>query len=199
MAPSTLAATDLTIEAGVLARALQEDPGTVYLFKDPDQRAAMLPIMFRVMIRYGLKHGLVRATPDTPQGVAIWLPPGQTTPDEAGMGEAGIGEVAGQWGDEAMGRLGTLVAYLEALHAQLVREPHWRLFFLGVEPERQGKGIGGALLHARPSQPSDSSPTYLETFTLPNVRFYERHGYRVIGENDMAGSDIHVWSMLRRY
>jgi ribosomal protein S18 acetylase RimI-like enzyme len=153
--------------------------------------------MFNVMLRHGLKHGFVYSAPETPFGVAIWLPPGQTTPHDADLGDAGIGEVAGLWGHEAMQRLGTLVAYLETLHEQLVQQPHWRLSFLGVAPEHQGEGIGGALVDARPSSPTDNTPTYLETFTVPNVRFYEKHGYHILAENDMPTTGLHVWSMLR--
>ena len=196
--PAPLEKRELPSAAKVLARAFQDDPGTVYLIPDPTHRAALLPAMFEVMVRYGLKHGQVYVDENAPRGVAVWLPPGETTPTDAGMGEAGIGGVVEQWGEAAMGRLGTLVADLEVLHNRLVEEPHWRVFFLGVEPEQQGKGIGSALLQARPSRPPDSTPTYLETFTLPNVRFYQRHGFSVIGENDMAESGIHVWSMLRR-
>jgi len=196
--PVTIDEAELPAAANVLAHAFQDDPGTLYLIPDPVRRAALLPLMFQVMIRYGLKYGEVCGDQRVPRGVAIWLPPGKSTPDDAGMGEAGIGAVAEEWGEEAMGRLGTLVASLEVLHSRLVKIPHWRLFFVGVEPEHQGKGVGGALLQAKPSQPSDNTPTYLETFTLPNVRFYRQHGYSVVGENDMAGSGIHVWSMLRR-
>ncbi len=40
-------------------------------------------------------------------------------------------------------------------------------------------------------------PVYLETFTLPNVRFYERRGYRVIDEHQMATGPYTVWAMRR--
>ncbi len=63
---------------------------------------------------------------------------------------------------------------------------HWHLGPVGVLPSHQGKGIGTKLLN-RFCQEVDAclAPAYLETDTYKNVRFYERFGFRVVGETEI--------------
>lgn len=75
--------------------------------------------------------------------------------------------------------------------------PHMYLWYIGVEPGLQGRGIGRELmseLHA--DSDAQGLPTYLETGTPSNVAFYESLGYAVIGEFDVPGGD-RMWRMLR--
>jgi ribosomal protein S18 acetylase RimI-like enzyme len=79
------------------------------------------------------------------------------------------------------------------------REPHWYLFVLGVEPEWQGRGVGSALLARFYEKASASGrPAYLETDLHSSVRLYERHGFVVVQEFDVAPlGGLHVWTMRR--
>lgn len=64
-----------------------------------------------------------------------------------------------------------------------VTHPHLYLWFIGVDPELHGRGVGRALLadlHGRSAELA--VPTYLETSSEPNVRFYQRQGYELLGE-----------------
>jgi ribosomal protein S18 acetylase RimI-like enzyme len=175
-----------------LTAAFQPDPGFVFMAPDPEARVDAARAVFTVMARYGFTHGLVLGTPG---GAAICLPPGhEVTPD--GMGAAGIGDVAPVLGDDGMERMGRLVGTLGELHARVMPEPHWQLFFLGVEPSRQGSGEGVALVDALSARArADGVPCYLDTLTQRNVDFYRRRGYDVIGETDVPGSDVHAWAL----
>src|ERR1044072_3727531 len=57
-------------------------------------------------------------------------------------------------------------------------ERHWYLHYLGVEPGRQGRGLGGALL-APVLELCDRErlPAYLEASSPRNAVLYERHGF----------------------
>jgi GNAT superfamily N-acetyltransferase len=84
-----------------------------------------------------------------------------------------------------------------AMRASHVTHPHMYLWFLGVAPQHQGRGVGRALLadlHAE----SDKAgvPTYLETATAENVAFYRRDGYERLGEIKMP-SGPRMWRMER--
>lgn len=183
--------------AVVLARAFQDDAGTGYLLPDPEHRMAVLPAMFRVMVRHGVSVGTVTAIGAPIQAVAIWLPPGATSPSPDEMGVAGISEVAPQFGEEAMNRLGTLVACLEAVQARVIPEDHWRLFFLGVEPRLQGQGRGSALLQPMVERIRDEGGScYLDTLEPRNVAFYERHGFQVMDQSTLPGGTLPVWAMV---
>ncbi len=65
----------------------------------------------------------------------------------------------------------------------LARDGDW-LMHLYVRPDRQGQGIGAALLDAAKAQ----SPGGLSLWVFqPNtgaIRFYERHGFRMVRETD---------------
>lgn len=84
-----------------------------------------------------------------------------------------------------------------AMRASHVSHPHMYLWFLGVAPGNQGRGVGRELLadlHAE----SDVAgvPTYLETATAENVAFYRRDGYERLGEITMP-SGPRMWRMER--
>lgn len=77
-------------------------------------------------------------------------------------------------------------------------QPHVYLWFIGVDPGAQGRGIGRVLLaelHAEAD--AHDLPTYLETATPSNVGYYERDGYAVVGEIEMP-SGPRMWRMERR-
>jgi ribosomal protein S18 acetylase RimI-like enzyme len=61
------------------------------------------------------------------------------------------------------------------------------LWFIGVDPHEQHKGIGGALMaevikHAASKQ----RPVFLETSTLKNIPWYKRFGFTVYNELDLG-------------
>jgi ribosomal protein S18 acetylase RimI-like enzyme len=84
---------------------------------------------------------------------------------------------------------------VEALHPT---EPHWYLFTLGTAPERQGHGVGSALLRSRLAHIDESGePAYLESSKERNLPLYERFGFKVIDTlPSVAGSPV-IWRMWR--
>ena len=75
---------------------------------------------------------------------------------------------------------------------------HFYLAALGVEPERQGEGIGTALVQpALAMADADGIAAYLETATGRNVLLYERLGFTVVEELTLPDTDVHGWLMLR--
>ncbi len=196
--PVRLSESQVTAAAVLLSRAFQEDAGMVSMIPDLVQRSRDLPFLFTPIVRYALAHGEGYTTGDTLEAIALWLPPGETTLTDGGMAQAGINDAATELNAEIMGRLGALTTHLETLHARIMPEPHWRLVYLGVEPERQGQGIGGALIQPMLARMDTArEPCYLETFEARTIPFYERHGFRVVTESDLPESTVHVWAMRR--
>jgi predicted N-acetyltransferase YhbS len=77
------------------------------------------------------------------------------------------------------------------------RSPHWLLLYLGVVPERQGRGLGGTLLDAGLARAdADGLPAYLVASSPGSRRLYERHGFRVQREVRLLRGPP-VWPMLR--
>jgi ribosomal protein S18 acetylase RimI-like enzyme len=68
------------------------------------------------------------------------------------------------------------------------RAQHWHVGPIGVHPERQGRGIGKALLAAfLDIADAQGSPAYLETDVDKNVALYEKFGFKVIEQEDISG------------
>jgi len=75
-------------------------------------------------------------------------------------------------------------------------EPLAYLSLLGVSPDRQGTGVGTALLRAWLADVDAArQPAWLETARPENLPFYRRHGFDVAGE--LAIFDVPVWLMAR--
>jgi len=84
----------------------------------------------------------------------------------------------------------------EALAARHPPEPIFTLSLLGVAPERQGRGIGSALLADWLADVDVAGqPAWLETASARNLPFYRRFGFQVAEEIALQG--VPVWLMRR--
>ncbi len=194
--PATLA--DLDACAAVLAQAFQDDPGAIVFDPDPARRADMLPGFFRAFVAASLAEDADLVVAGDPvDGIASWFGPVRHGPSDAAMDANGFGEVLQRWGPELSERLLAMTGEIERQHERLITGPHLRLEFFGVDPSRQGSGIGSVLIeHGHWIADERGLPCYLETFTEPNVRYYERRGYRIIGEYPV-GDSVPVYGMVR--
>jgi ribosomal protein S18 acetylase RimI-like enzyme len=76
-------------------------------------------------------------------------------------------------------------------------ERHWHFGPLAVDAHLQGIGIGSKLMRVFCARmDAAGGDAYLETDKQINVRFYERFGFEVVGEEDVLG--VPNWFMLRR-
>lgn len=65
--------------------------------------------------------------------------------------------------------------------------PFYYLWFIGVTPDHQAKGIGSNLLKdILIDSDQRHRPVYLETSTLRNLPWYERYGFRIYSELDLG-------------
>jgi ribosomal protein S18 acetylase RimI-like enzyme len=122
-------------------------------------------------------------------GVALWLPPGVKSDEEA-LGAIAEASIAPEAQDEVFGFLGKQAE----VHPH---EPHWYLPLIGVDPAQQGRGYGSALLeHALCIIDEQGMPAYLEATTERNRALYERYDFEVVGEIQ-HGSSPTMWPMYR--
>ena len=123
-------------------------------------------------------------------GVALWLPPGVTSNEEA-MGEIAEASIPADEQDEVFAFLGIQAEF----HPH---EPHWYLPLIGVHPAEQGRGYGAALLeYALATADAEQLLAYLEATSKLNRALYERHGFEEIGVIQY-GSSPPMWPMLRK-
>ncbi|WP_227747332.1 GNAT family N-acetyltransferase [Paraburkholderia franconis] len=73
----------------------------------------------------------------------------------------------------------------------------WYLGVLGVEPDRQGSGVGSALLTTGLRLCDQNKVgSYLETAEPRNLPFYSAFGFDVLSTSEPA-EEPRVWSMWR--
>ena len=111
--------------AGVLNRAFQDDPNFRYLIPDEQERLRLLPDYFRWAIRASQQCGEIHTT-QTVDGGALWISPKHML----------------EWSN--LSRYVNLATPLEEAHSRLAGGSHWYLLAHGVEPSKQGMGIGGS-------------------------------------------------------
>ncbi|MDP2896761.1 MAG: GNAT family N-acetyltransferase [bacterium] len=182
-----------------LARSFFNDPMARYILPTVSQRLGGLRWFFRTGLRYGLRYGAVDTTGNG-AGVAVWFRPNYTAMNWIRMLRTGMLAAPMVVGLRAARRLLTFFHSIDSLHGRLVPEPHWYLLSLGVAPERQGQGLGGALLrHGLERAQAEGLPCYLETTNERNVPFYERHGFRFVAQGEVTDGGPHVWAMLREF
>jgi len=182
----------------ILARAFQDDPGAVIFEPKPDRRRGIMPRFFRMFLLAGLAEGAEIVVPEEEvTGVASWFGPERHGPSDAAMEANGMADVVEVFGPAAAARMAAMVGQIEDQHVRRMPEPHLRLDFFGVDPDRQASGIGSLLMaHGHAIADREHLPCYLETFTEANVRYYERRGYAVTGTY-RVGDGVPVYAMVR--
>lgn len=74
---------------------------------------------------------------------------------------------------------------------------------VAVRPDHQGQGLGGKMIRHILSQVG-SGPVYLECSDASNVKFYERYGFSVVKQIELADGEgtkrqaINLWLMIRK-
>lgn len=181
--------------AAVLARAFDDDPVFRFLIPADTRGPLTLRRFFRNLVReLAMPHGEVRITSSS-DGTAVWLPPGA---DTTGLGQQ-IRLLPTMIKSVGLRGLPRLLRTLSLMDAHHPKEPHFYLMLLGVDPDRQGQGIGSDLLReVLDGCDRDGVPAYLEASSPRNVPLYERWGFVVREQLDLPGGGPALWPMWRR-
>jgi GNAT superfamily N-acetyltransferase len=179
--------------AEVLARAFEADPAWGHMLPDPSSRPQRLRRHFDFEIGHLPRTSEVWVTEDG-DGAAVWAQPGHW--------RASVWQALRSWPAAAavFGRRLPAAARAQRRNERLHpdEESHWYLHYLGVIPERQGRGLGAALI-APVLELCDSSalPAYLEASTVRNAALYQRHGFALAGIHRMPGNGPELRRMWR--
>jgi len=193
-----LADSQIPDAAATLARAFQDDPLMIYTIPDAAERVRLLPDVYARMIRFGVLTGEVYVTSGAIEGVALWLPPNAKWTRE-NIEASGMHETASLIGNDAYQRYREVVGREWQARERDMNDPCWYLFLLGVEPSRQRRGFGGALMHPVVERADfEQIACYLETENQRNVPFYKHQGFDVIVNGEEAGgSGVRFWTFSR--
>lgn len=190
-------AADIPAMAAVLTHAFAHDPFYSFLVGDAPERSGRMRDGWEGILRFASARLAETYTTEDLAGVALWLPPGYRGPsvlDSLRLTPA----VARLSGWSRLRMVSSVMDTLERRRRHHAPLPHFYLSALGVDPERQGTGVGSALMQPILDRCRRLRiPAYLETATARNVLLYERLGFDVVEELTIPNSDVHGWLMLR--
>jgi GNAT superfamily N-acetyltransferase len=178
---------------GVLARGMRDNPLHVAAYGDDPER--------RLRCHARLMRGLFRAVPTQQPicalrdgaivGVTGVAPVGACQPTATQRLRLLPGVVA--LGPRTAARVGR---WISVWAKRDLDEPHVHLGPLAVDAHLQGEGMGSLIMQEYCRRLDAAREVgYLETDKRANVRFYERFGFEVIGEEPVL--DVPNWFMRR--
>jgi ribosomal protein S18 acetylase RimI-like enzyme len=188
-----VAGADVPAIVDLLVRAFDDDPVSCFAFGGDRRRRLGLRSFFATLLRRQyLPLGEVYTTADL-GGAALWGPPDR--PRRPVRELADLVPTAPYIVGPGMLRTLRFLMEVDSLHPD---EPHWYLATLGADPDRQGRGIGSALLTSMLARvDEDGSPAYLESSKARNVPLYARFGFEVIEELHSSTGAPPMWRMWR--
>jgi ribosomal protein S18 acetylase RimI-like enzyme len=196
---------DVELATAVLTKAFHEDPLIELIFPSPEERRMLTPVLWRFMIKDGINYGEVYSPTEKIEGVARWLPPGK---EHMGLwrtirsGGLKMGVALAKQKDERRlppREIQRITDDIQKIHKKLMKEPHWYLANIGVDPDHQGKGNASKLIKPMLERiEKESFPVFLETNFEGNVGLYEHLGFEVIDETKISETDIINWAMIRK-
>src|SRR5262245_63223490 len=136
--------------ARTLADAFWDDPLMHIVAPDQKKRATVGPWFFAKSIAYGMRWGEVSCSDDV-SAAAVWFPPGNTEITLGRMLRVGMGALPIRAGISGFLRFMRALSAVEKFHKG-VEGPHWYLLAVGTKPDRQGTGLGSALVELGTSQ-----------------------------------------------
>ena len=172
---------------GTLTAAFETDPPVRWMYPDRAKYLAHFPAFATAFAGPAISDDtLVRVE----GGVALWIAPG-AEPDEAALVEVVERSIPGPRQEEVF-------AVFEAMGNVHPHEPHWYLPMIGVRPDRQGRGLGSAMLRPVLARcDAEDIPAYLEATTERNRALYARHGFQLTATIEVAGCPP-LYAMLRQ-
>jgi ribosomal protein S18 acetylase RimI-like enzyme len=185
--------------AAVLGRAFAEYELFRYYFPDETERRAAANTYAFVSVSVCLKYGEVYASSERLEGVAAWLPPGESPFGLRQVIRSVALPILVRFGRQGAGRMWTYGRFVDNHHRRLVPFPHWYLEIIGVGPAYQGQGFSSRLLRPLLERiDRERMPCFLETNTAKNVAIYRRFGFEIASEDRLPGAEVTSFAMLRK-
>jgi GNAT superfamily N-acetyltransferase len=187
-------ARDITALAETLTLAFDADPVLSWVMRGDEKRPEALRRLFVYILRESIPYGEVTATDDL-DACAVWVPPGVWAQPPGPLESLRMLPEKLRWA--GLGRLRRFMELDAIEYTKRPRQPHFYLAVLGVRPDRQGAGLGSALLVRTLSRLDEARiPAYLENSNPANAPLYLRHGFRAVDEIRLPGggpTELCMW------
>lgn len=180
---------DRAAAEATLIMAFAEDPVQRWLYPEPERYLECFPVFLSQTSEAAHDAGGVWRLNDG-SAVAVWVPPG-TREDEDVL-------VASLMQTVESSKHADLMSMLDQISTLQRESPHWHLPWFGVDPFRQGRGLGQQLMRACLREiDAKNHAAYLESTNPRNLPFYERLGFTVSGRIEVPGCPPMI-SMFRK-
>lgn len=161
----------------LLVRAFADDPFVTWSVRSDARRDEAMRRFFATCLQQlTMPFGEVWAT-DGIEGVAMWTPPGAF---KLGLGA----QVRFLWrGVKTFGltKVPSRISGFNQIERHAPKTPYYYLFFMGIDPSSQGRGIGSMMLREMLARcDAEKRPAYLEATRGALIPFCRRHGYRTL-------------------
>ena len=185
--------------AAVLGRAFTEYELLQYYFPDETERQAVAVTFGFIALSVCLKYGDVYASSAKMEGVSAWLPPGKAPFGGWQIIRSVPPSVLFRFGRQGASRMQAYGRYVDNVHRKLVPYPHWYLQIIGVDPAYQGQGFSSQLVRPMLERiDREYLPCFLETNIEKNVAIYQRFGFGIVSEDEIPGTELMSFAMLRK-
>jgi ribosomal protein S18 acetylase RimI-like enzyme len=185
--------------AAVLGRAFAEYEVLRHYFPDQTRRHTIANTFVFIGLAVCLKYGEVHATSQKMEGVAAWLPPGKAPFGGWQILRSVPLPTLVRFGRQGARRMQAYGRFVDNLHRKLLPYPHWYLQVIGVDPVYHGQGFSSRLIRPMLERiDRERMPCSLETNIDKNVAIYRRFGFEVISEDEMPGTPVTSFLMLRK-
>ncbi|MCX5423547.1 GNAT family N-acetyltransferase [Streptomyces sp. NBC_00078] len=175
----------------LLDQAFQDDPVSGWVFPGDEYRRTTHHRLMAAFTDIVLDEGRIDVAEDG-SACALWLSVPAEAHDAVDDGPAQL-RAAVDPGNERVELIGRLTARIHP-----AGRAHEYLWMIGVAPERQGEGIGGALVqHVLDRCDREDLPAYLEASSARSRVLYERLGFELAGRPLELPDGPRMWPMWR--
>jgi ribosomal protein S18 acetylase RimI-like enzyme len=180
----------------VLAESFTDDPLWSLIITD-DVDSKKLALAFQVPLFYALRYGIINATSENLEGIAVWLPHQYADMSFWRVIRSGAIFPGLKLGKEVGSKMRVLKPLQEDRKLN-IKPPYYYLYIIGVTPEYQKKGYASNLLLTMIKKTDkDRKPLYLETGKESNVLLYEHFGFQLIKKIILPEVNVPMWEMIR--
>ncbi|MBQ1092139.1 GNAT family N-acetyltransferase [Streptomyces sp. B93] len=174
----------------LLDEAFQDDPVSGWVFPGTEYRRTHHHKLMAAFTDIVLAEGRIDLTEDG-TGCALWLP----TPAEAHGDDDGPAQLRAAI-DPANERIELIGSLTAGIHP--AGRAHEYLWMIGVSPQRQGAGLGTALIASVLDRcDREQRPAYLEASSARSRALYERLGFEQHGPALELPDGPLMWPMWR--
>lgn len=196
--PALLSKNQIKQASHVISEAFFNDPLMIYLFPLIKERKSKLSYTMELLIRIGIKYGIVHTTSPNLEGIAIWFPSNKAKITSLmGLLNGGFSYFF-KLGSKAVKKQNDFYKFVYSKHKKLIPSYHWYLSIIGINPLEQGKGFSRVLFDSMFTQiDRQNLPCFLDTNNEKNLPIYERFGFKILEEYQIPDTNLVNWAMLR--